>query len=115
MGSEAIPEVTDATFRSEVLEASLPVLVDFWAPWCRPCLTVVPILEALRSDREGELEIVKLDIDENPETPARYRVSSVPTFLLFDKGEVVERMLGAVPRSAFDELLRSTRRRSRPS
>ena len=94
----AINEVTDQNFQAEVLEGEKPVLVDFWAPWCGPCRIVQPHLEELAGERE-DLRIVKLNVDDNPQTAARYRVMSIPTLLLFKQGQVAHQIIGALPKS----------------
>jgi thioredoxin 1 len=94
----AINEVTDANFQAEVLEAEQPVLVDFWAPWCGPCRIVAPHLEELNEEREN-LRVVKLNVDENPTTAARYEVMSIPTLLLFKDGGVAKKVIGALPKN----------------
>ena len=91
-------DVTDDTFKSEVLEAEGPVLVDFWAPWCGPCRIVAPHLEELAGERE-DLRIVKLNVDENPQVSAQYGVMSIPTLLLFKHGQVAHQIIGALPKS----------------
>jgi thioredoxin 1 len=93
----AIIEVTDTNFQAEVLEATEAVLVDFWAPWCGPCRIVAPHLEELNAERE-DLRVVKLNVDENPQTAARYNVMSIPTLLLFKNGEVAHQIIGALPK-----------------
>jgi thioredoxin 1 len=95
-------EVTDATFESEVLQADVPVVVDFWAPWCGPCRAVEPILEDLATQHEGRVRFVKLNIDENVITASRYGVLSIPTATLFEGGEAQEAVVGARPRSHFE-------------
>jgi thioredoxin 1 len=95
-------DVTDASFRDDVLESERPVVVDFWAPWCGPCHAVAPILEQLAAEHEGRIEFVKLNIDENFETASRYGVLSIPTTMLFEGGESRETVLGARPRSHFE-------------
>ena len=94
----AINEVTDTNFQAEVLEASQPVLVDFWAPWCGPCRIVAPHLEELNSERQ-DLNVVKLNVDDNPQTAARYNVMSIPTLLLFKNGQVAHQIVGALPKN----------------
>ena len=93
-----LPAVTDDTFQAEVLESGQPVLVDFWAPWCGPCRIVAPHLEELDSERE-DLRVVKLNVDENPQTAASYSVMSIPTLLLFKNGQVAKQIIGAMPKS----------------
>ena len=94
-------QVTDNNFGAEVLEADGPVLVDFWAPWCGPCRVVGPVLEEIASER-GDLTIVKLDIDENPQTAARFQVLSIPTMILFKGGEPVKTIIGAYPKKKLE-------------
>jgi thioredoxin len=89
--------VTDATFKSDVLEADGPVLVDFWAPWCGPCRVVHPVLEEIDAERE-DLKIVSLNVDENQGTAAQYEVLSIPTLLLFKDGAIAKKVVGAMPK-----------------
>jgi len=93
-----LPEVTDSSFQADVLESEQPVLVDFWAPWCGPCRIVAPHLEELDSERE-DLRVVKLNVDDNPQTAATYNVMSIPTLLLFRHGQVAKQIVGAMPKS----------------
>jgi thioredoxin 1 len=95
--SGKLPDVTDATFQAEVLEADLPVLVDFWAPWCGPCRVVHPVLEEMDAERE-DLRIVSLNVDENQQTAADYEVLSIPTLILFKEGTVAKKVIGALPK-----------------
>jgi thioredoxin 1 len=96
-------DVTDASFESEVLQAERPIVVDFWAPWCGPCRAVEPVLEALAAEHEGRVEFVKLDIDANLQTASRYDVLSIPTAILFEGGEAQETVVGARPRSYYEQ------------
>ena len=100
----AISEVTDANFQAEVLEAEQPVLVDFWAPWCGPCRIVAPHLEELNAEQQN-LRVVKLNVDDNPTTAARYEVMSIPTLLLFKNGGVAKKIIGALPKNRLVEEL----------
>jgi thioredoxin 1 len=93
-----INEVTDNNFQAEVLEAEGAVLVDFWAPWCGPCRIVAPHLEELNGERD-DLTVVKLNVDDNPQTAAQYNVMSIPTLLLFKHGQVAHQIIGALPKN----------------
>ena len=96
----ATKHVTDATFTSDVLQSDKPVLVDFWAEWCNPCKLVSPVLEEIANEHAETLTIVKLNIDENPETARAYQVMSIPTMVLFQNGQIVKQIVGAKPKSA---------------
>ncbi len=93
----AINNVTDTNFAAEVLESETPVLVDFWAEWCGPCRVVAPILEEINEEQDN-LRVVKLNVDENQETAARYDVMSIPTMIVFRNGEVATKIIGAMPK-----------------
>jgi len=97
--------VTDATFDKEVLESKLPVLVDFWAPWCGPCRMVGPIIEELAGDYDGKVVVAKINTDENGATPGKYGIMGIPTMIIFNNGQEVERMVGARPKKAIAERL----------
>jgi thioredoxin 1 len=99
----SVLNATDQNFEQEVIKSEIPVLVDFWAPWCVPCKRVAPILEEIAKDYEGRLKIAKVDVDTNNETAWRYGIKSIPTLILFHKGQVAEQIIGAQPK---DEILK---------
>jgi thioredoxin 1 len=91
--------LTEKNFEQEVLKSSLPVLVDFWAPWCGPCRAIAPIIEELSTELQGKMKVAKVDVDEAQDLAAKYEVSSIPTLLILKNGKVVEEMLGAMPKA----------------
>ena len=97
--SEHILHVTDATFKNEVLESGVPVLVDYWADWCGPCKMIAPVLEEVAREYAGKLKIAKLNIDDNPKTPGEYGIRGIPTLLLFKGGNVEATKVGALSKS----------------
>jgi thioredoxin 1 len=90
-------EVTDESFEDEVLKSKVPAVVDFWAPWCGPCLMIAPITEKLSNEYKGKMKFCKLNVDENAQTARKYQVMSIPLLLFFNSGKVVDESLGAVP------------------
>ncbi|MFV2195512.1 thioredoxin [Nocardiopsis sp. LOL_012] len=100
-----VKTVTDATFKDEVLSNDKPVLVDFWADWCGPCKQLSPILEKIAEEHGDKIEIVKLNTDQNPETPRQYNVMSLPTMNVYKGGEVVQQIIGAQPKRKLEEKL----------
>jgi thioredoxin 1 len=97
--SEHVIEVTDARFEQEILLSPVPVLVDFWASWCAPCRMIGPVVEALAGEYAGRLKVAKMNVDENVSTPAKYGIRGIPALLLFKNGELVDQVVGAVPRA----------------
>ncbi|EKE44687.1 thioredoxin [Oceaniovalibus guishaninsula JLT2003] len=102
----ATQAVTDATFDAEVRQSDLPVVVDFWAEWCGPCKQIGPALEELSAEYEGRVKIVKVNVDDNPESPARLGVRGIPALFLFKDGEVVSNKVGAAPKASLDSWIR---------
>jgi thioredoxin 1 len=100
-------EITDASFESEVTNAPVPVLVDFWAPWCGPCKMIAPVLEEIAQEYEGKAKIVKINIDDNQNTAAQFGVRSIPTLILFKSGNEVEKIIGAQGKDKLTALIDS--------
>jgi thioredoxin 1 len=103
--SDIIITGSDATFDAEVLKSDLPVLVDFWAPWCGPCLMIAPAVEEIAESHKGKLKVVKMNVDENNSTPQIYGVMAIPTLILFKGGQVMEKVVGAVAKNKLVELI----------
>ena len=99
------PAVTDASFQGEVLESDVPVLVDFWAPWCGPCRMVAPVVEEIAEQYEGQVKVVKLNTDENPQVASNYGIRSIPTLMIFKDGQRVDMVVGAVPKTTLANTL----------
>lgn len=97
--SKNITQAADNNFEQEVLKSDLPVLVDFWAPWCGPCLMVAPAIEEIAETYQGKLKVVKVNVDENPRLSASYQILSIPTLILFKGGQPVDSVIGALPKN----------------
>ena len=95
----SVLSVGDDSFDREVLQSSTPVLIDFWAPWCAPCRAIGPVVEELAAEYAGRLKVVKMNVDDHPQTPSRYGVRGIPNLILFQGGEVKEQIVGAVPKA----------------
>tara|TARA_B110000977_G_scaffold192532_1_gene266189 strand:- start:1065 stop:1391 length:327 start_codon:yes stop_codon:yes gene_type:complete len=98
----AARDVTDQNFATEVLASEKPIMVDFWAEWCGPCRAVSPILDAIATEHSDKIDVVKLNVDDNPETAMKYQVTSIPTMKIFRGGEVVKTVIGAKPKPALE-------------
>ena len=105
MMSKVPLHLTDVTFEKEVLESDLPVLVDFWAPWCGPCRMVAPMIKELAAEFDGRMVVAKINTDENSETAIKYGIMSIPSMIIFKDGQEAERMIGARPKQALAEAL----------
>ena len=106
MASADLVTITDQNFQSEVLASDLPVLIDFWAPWCGPCRAIAPVVEELAKEYKGKVKIGKMDVDDNQDTAAKYGVMSIPMLLLFKNGQVAEKIVGAVPKMKLDQMIK---------
>ena len=106
MEKATLLQLTDGEFEREILKSEIPALVDFWAPWCGPCHMVAPAVEEIASKFSGKIKVAKMNVDENRATPGNYGIMSIPTLLLFKKGEIVDRIIGAVPKSRLEEAVR---------
>ncbi|MFH1829777.1 MAG: thioredoxin [Pseudomonadota bacterium] len=101
-------EISDDTFKNEVLDSQIPVLIDFWAAWCGPCRALAPSIEAVADEQAGKVKVCKVDVDSNPAVSGQYGIRSIPTILLFKGGEKVGQLMGNVPKAAIDDLLKRT-------
>ena len=98
-------QVTDSTFKQEVLESEAPVLVDFWAPWCGPCRMVAPVVDEISEQYDGQVKVVKVNTDENPSVASQYGIRSIPTLMIFKGGQRVDMVVGAVPKTTLANTL----------
>jgi len=105
MANSNVAQVSAATFEVDILKSEVPVLVDFWAPWCGPCRSVAPIVDDLANVYAGKLKVAKINVDESTAVATKYQITSIPTFIVFKNGEVADRALGALPRSEFVKLI----------
>jgi thioredoxin 1 len=103
----AVNKVSDANFEAEVLKSAEPVVVDFWAEWCGPCKMIAPVLDELAGSMQGKVKIVKLNVDENPDTAAKYGIMSIPTLMIFKNGEMASRQIGAAPKQKLEQWITS--------
>ncbi len=105
MAGDNVIQVGDSNFEEEILKSDVPALVDFWASWCAPCRAIAPIVEEMAKNYAGKVKVAKLNVDENPSTPGKYGVRGIPTLILFKDGEVVDQVVGAVPKSQIVNLI----------
>ena len=103
--SDALITGSDATFDAEVLKSELPVLVDFWAPWCGPCQMIGPVVEEIATAQQGKLKVVKMNVDENGQTPQTYGIMAIPTLILFKGGQLKEKVVGVLPKAKLVDLV----------
>jgi thioredoxin 1 len=103
----AVSKVSDANFEAEVLKSAEPVVVDFWAEWCGPCRMIAPALDEIAGSMQGKVKIVKLNVDENPATAAKYGIMSIPTLMIFKNGEMASRQIGAAPKQKLEQWITS--------
>ncbi|MBF8303494.1 MAG: thioredoxin [Candidatus Dadabacteria bacterium] len=106
MASAGILDLNDSTFESEVLKCESPVLVDFWAPWCGPCRILAPVVEEIANSYTGRIKVGKINVDDNQETTMQYGIRSIPTLILFKNGKAFDQIIGAVPKSEIEKMVK---------
>lgn len=105
MAGDKVQAVSDSSFEADVLKADVPVLVDFWAPWCGPCKAIGPMIDELAAEYDGRIKVTKMNVDENPATPGKYGIRAIPTLILFKGGQVVDQVTGAVGKKPLATML----------
>jgi len=103
---EVLFHATDGNFDPEILKSDIPTMVDFWAPWCGPCHVIAPVVEELAKEYAGKVKMARMNVDENPATPSRYGIRGIPTLILFKNGQVFDQIVGAVPKSKVEEMIK---------
>lgn len=107
MASGKVLEFSDANFDDEVINSDIPVLVDFWAPWCGPCRIIAPVVEEISETHDGKIKVGKLNVDDNQQTSMKFGIRSIPTLLVFKNGEIFEQIIGAVPKTEIERVVNS--------
>jgi len=107
MASDKVLEFSDANFEDEVINSDIPVLVDFWAPWCGPCRIIAPVVEEISESHDGKVKVGKLNVDDNQQTSMKFGIRSIPTLLVFKNGAIFEQIIGAVPKTEIERVVNS--------